>query len=65
MAAASAQASTTGSVSGSAYVGGLVGFQDGNISQAYNTGSVTGGSGSLDVGGLVGYQYSGSISQTL
>src|SRR5690606_40475278 len=50
-----------GSVSGSNFVGGLVGWQDGgSIEQSYATGAVE---GTLDVGGLVGYQL-GSITQS-
>ncbi|WP_411877754.1 beta strand repeat-containing protein [Polaromonas sp. YR568] len=48
-----------GSVTGGSYVGGLVGYNTGSISNAYATGSVTGG---LDVGGLVGINLNGSIS---
>ena len=44
----------TGSVSGSLYVGGLVGENtNGSISNSYNTGAVHGGN--ADVGGLVGW----------
>ncbi|MFT6404630.1 MAG: filamentous hemagglutinin family protein [Marinomonas primoryensis] len=43
---------------GSAFVGGLVGYNDSSsISNSYATGSV---SGSSDVGGLVGYNYNSS-----
>jgi len=52
---------STGSVSGSSYVGGLVGFSYGSISDCYSTGSVSGSSDSSPVGGLVGENY-GSIS---
>ncbi|WP_244464859.1 MBG domain-containing protein [Martelella endophytica] len=49
-----------GSVTGSFYVGGLVGYNyDGTIGNAYATGSVT---GRHRVGGLVGYSHSGTIS---
>ncbi|PMR76762.1 GLUG motif-containing protein, partial [Billgrantia endophytica] len=48
-----------GSVSGNRFVGGLVGYNRGSITDAYATGAVTGNS---DVGGLVGRNY-GSISQ--
>ena len=44
----------TGSVRGSDYVGGLVGYNAGTIIDSYATGSVTGSSGSYYVGGLVG-----------
>ena len=54
------------SVSGSSdsqEVGGLVGDNDGSISNCYSTCAVSGGSGSYDVGGLVGYNESdGDIS---
>ena len=52
-----------GSVTGGSYVGGLVGYNSGSISNCYvtTTGSIT-GSGSY-VGGLVGYN-SGSISNS-
>ncbi len=51
------EAHATGAVSGSTYVGGLVGFDinDGTITKAYATGAVHGASGSIYVGGLVGY----------
>ncbi|MHC4642311.1 MAG: GLUG motif-containing protein [Planctomycetota bacterium] len=42
------------------YVGGLVGENDGTISECYASGSVT---GDYYVGGLVGYNYQGTISQ--
>lgn len=45
-------------VSGSAFVGGLVGYNGYSISNCYSTGAV---SGTYDVGGLVGYN-DGSIS---
>ena len=51
------------SVSGSKYVGGLVGHSwYSNISNCYSTGTVSGGSNSWAVGGLVGHEYQGSIS---
>jgi len=44
-------------------VGGLVGDNDGSISNCYSTCAVSGGSGSYDAGGLVGYNESdGDIS---
>ena len=47
-------------VSGSQYVGGLVGYNNsGSISNCYSTGAV---SGSACLGGLVGYNNSGNIS---
>ena len=45
--------------SGSYYVGGLVGYNSGGISDCYSTGAVS-GSGSSNVGGLVGYTFSSS-----
>ncbi|TXI23200.1 MAG: filamentous hemagglutinin N-terminal domain-containing protein, partial [Roseateles sp.] len=50
---------SSASVSGGAYVGGLVGQSTGSISNVYATGSVT---GSSNVGGLVGSASAGSIS---
>jgi hypothetical protein len=44
------------------YLGGLVGFNLGIISNCYATGEVTGGNGSAYLGGLVGDIYSGAIS---
>ena len=41
--------------SGSAYLSGLVGGNDGAITQAYAEGAVSDGSNSADIGGLVGY----------
>ncbi len=57
-----ATGSVTGSVTGSQYVGGLVGGQSNNstISNSYATGSVT---GSKYVGGLVGYN-NGTINNS-
>jgi uncharacterized membrane protein YeiH len=43
---------STGSVSGTSYVGGLVGYNYGAVSNCYSRGTV---SGSYDIGGLVGY----------
>jgi hypothetical protein len=48
-------------VSGTTYVGGLVGFNLGTITNSYATGSV---SGTNNVGGLVGYTYRGSIADS-
>lgn len=48
-------------VSGTNFVGGLVGDNGGNISSSYATGSVSGGE---KVGGLVGYVGSGSITSS-
>jgi hypothetical protein len=47
-------------VSGSEYIGGLVGWNSGNISNCYLMGTV---SGISFVGGLVGLSYNGNISQ--
>jgi len=46
-------------VTGYQYVGGLVGYNKGTISNCSSTGNVT---GTYDVGGLVGYSNGGSIS---
>ena len=43
-----------GSVTGSAYVGGLAGLNTGTVSDAYSTGTVN---GSFAIGGLVGYNF--------
>ena len=48
-------------MTGSYYVGGLVGENYGAVSNCYSTGSVSGGSGSYSVGGLAG-QSGGTIS---
>jgi filamentous hemagglutinin family protein len=54
-----------GSVSGSGYVGGLVGFNNGGtVSNSYATGSVGGGSGFAPVGGLVGLNHYGTVSNS-
>ena len=45
-------------------VGGLVGYNAGDISLAYATGAITTGAGSTSVGGLVGENAGGTISQT-
>ena len=50
-----------GNIKGQQYVGGLVGWNDGSISNSYRTGAVN-GTGS-EVGGLVGYN-DGSISNS-
>ncbi|AMB44414.1 YDG domain-containing protein [Methylobacterium sp. AMS5] len=51
-----------GSVTGSSIVGGLVGTNNGTVSQSYASGSVTGSSG---VGGLVGEMFnSATVSQS-
>ena len=50
-------------VSGYCYVGGLVGRNNGNVSDCYSTGTVSGSYYSWGVGGLVGYNSNGgSIS---
>jgi len=48
-------------VTGSSYVGGLVGDNGGSVNQSYSTGNVTGNS---DVGGFVGRNNDGSITQS-
>jgi hypothetical protein len=54
---------STSAVSGSQYVGGLVGYNiEGSISNCYSMGSVSGSSSSYYVGGLVGRNSSGSIN---
>ena len=47
-------------VPGVTLVGGLVGYNEGNITASYATGDVNGGDGDDNVGGLVGYS-EGSI----
>ena len=55
-------------ITGESYVGGLIGYnRDGNISNSYSTGNVTGESdyvGGLAVGGLVGNHYNGTVSNS-
>ena len=51
---------STGNVSGTSWVGGLVGDSGGNISDSYSTGNV---SGNYSVGGLAGYNV-GTISDS-
>jgi len=48
-------------ITGRNYVGGLVGYNSGSITNAYNTGAVN---GSSYAGGLVGRNYLGSISNS-
>jgi hypothetical protein len=48
-------------VTGGGYVGGLVGYDAGSITNSYATGLVTGGN---IVGGLVGYNEAGSITNS-
>ncbi|MCK5833716.1 hypothetical protein KAH81_08610 [bacterium] len=53
---------STGSVSGSSFVGGLVGYTyNSTVSNNYSTGSV---SGSNSVGGLVGHNYLSTVSNS-
>ena len=49
------------SVTGGSDVEGLVGFNDGPITQSYSTGSISGAEQSMNVGGLVGLN-SGTVS---
>jgi len=57
------QVSATGAVSapGQSYVGGLVGWAGGTITDSYATGAVSGGS---SVGGFAGASFGGSISNS-
>ncbi|MCT7520348.1 beta strand repeat-containing protein, partial [Aliarcobacter cryaerophilus] len=48
-------------ITGSVYVGGLVGYNDGTISNSYATGSVN---GDYSIGGLVGINEGGRISNS-
>ena len=48
-------------VIGAEYVGGLVGFNKGTVSNSYSTGSVT---GNERVGGLVGKNHNGTVSNS-
>jgi len=60
------QSSTSVTVQGGASanaIGGLVGYNTGNISLSYATGAITTGAGSTSVGGLVGENFGGTISQ--
>ena len=52
-----------GTVTGRTYIGGLVGYADGTISNAWTTGTVAEGPGSGFIGGLVGY-LGGSIADS-
>ncbi|HEY5209293.1 MAG TPA: GLUG motif-containing protein, partial [Stellaceae bacterium] len=54
------QSYATGTVSGGAYSGGLVAWNDGTISNAYATGAASG----TNVGGLVGINNSGDIEES-
>ena len=50
---------STANVSGTDYVGGLVGYKlDSNVSNSYSTGNVN---GTIYIGGLVGYNHGGRI----
>ena len=50
-------------ITGESYVGGLIGYnRDGNISNSYSTGNVTGES--EYVGGLIGYNLEGTVSNS-
>ncbi|MGD0572270.1 MAG: GLUG motif-containing protein [Sedimentisphaerales bacterium] len=53
---------STGTVSGTYFVGSLVGYNDSSISYCYSTGAVSGDSNAYSVGGLVGESGGGSIS---
>ncbi len=46
-------------ISGTFFVGGLVGYNVGSISDCYSSGNISGNNG---IGGLVGYNYGGSIA---
>ena len=51
-----------GSVSGNSYVGVLVGYSKGAITNCFTSGSAANTSSSGDTGGMVGYNYSGTVS---
>ena len=55
-----------GEVTGHSYVGGLVGWNSGTITNSYATGKVTGGTDLMKfyVGGLVGYNSGGTITNS-
>jgi filamentous hemagglutinin family protein len=53
-----------GSVTGEANVGGLVGYNQGTVSNSYATGNVSGGSDSVAVGGLVGLNSYGTVTHS-
>lgn len=53
----------TGNVSGTSYVGGLLGEGGGDITNAYATGMVTSGGGQ-NVGGLIGTYYYGELDNS-
>jgi hypothetical protein len=50
-----------GNVTGNGDVGGLVGKNEGTVSNSYCTGNVT---GTLNVGGLVGWNFGGTVTDT-
>ena len=50
-----------GNVTGNGDAGGLVGKNEGTVSNSYATGSVT---GNLNVGGLVGWNFEGTVTDT-
>ena len=51
-----------GTVNGIYYVGGVVGRNDGTITNCYNTGDVSGGSEGLFAGGVVGDNSNGTVT---
>jgi len=51
----------SGNVTGQSNVGGLVGKNEGSVSNSYSIGSVT---GNLNVGGLVGWNFGGTVTVT-
>jgi len=59
-----AMGNVTGTGSNYSYVGGLVGFNSGDISNSYATGNVSGSISSISVGGLVGHNSSGTINNS-
>jgi hypothetical protein len=55
--------SSTGTVSGDGFVGGLVGSNSGSITTSYSTATVSGSGQSASVGGLLGYNsFGGSVT---
>jgi len=51
----------TDNVTGQDNVGGLVGKNEGTVSNSYSTGNVT---GNLNIGGLVGWNFKGTVTDT-
>ncbi|ACF14322.1 filamentous haemagglutinin family outer membrane protein [Chloroherpeton thalassium ATCC 35110] len=51
----------TGSVTGSQYVGGFVGYNSGDVSDSYSIGAIT---GSSDIGGFIGHNDGGVVSNS-